>query len=357
MADENEFKIQDVDYYKLLQDQNYKTLQDREIQLDAARQRAFQNANVGLAAAGFDSSGYGQLNKLGIENQYLQGLQKEQARYSEQDAEDIKATQNYLNEQSNNFMAMMDNDYVTDAASLNKVLSRYGFLDDNNELKYDELVKRYGKDNADLIATQYDLRMDEYNKAASANSMPTNYNESDAIGNIKDSNGNSGNSSGVKDEISFLYNGGKNLVPAEEGTVVMLKGNNKDSDTPVAYLKRDANGNWVQISSEEYYKAGSEKQYEVASDKNTKRRFNVTHDGKTTKYTDDGTLHGSSVNKKYNAGETTPLTQRQLESSLTMAGKNVEAVMAVLKSKGTYETETSIYTYKDGQFYVEKKKK
>lgn len=71
--EEKEYKYGE-DYYKMLNDENYSALLDREVQIENARERALRQTNVGLASLGMQSSGYGQTAKSGIESQYLSAL-------------------------------------------------------------------------------------------------------------------------------------------------------------------------------------------------------------------------------------------------------------------------------------------
>ena len=226
---------EDFDSYQALKDERYKTLLDKEIQLDNARQRAYKNTNASLAAAGMDSSGYAGLNRMGIENQYLQGLQTAQNEF-----------QNVSNAQqekdTNAFLELMGNQYIDSLDKLNMVFEKSGYMKDG-VLDYDALVKRYGKDSADQIAISYELMSGDYK----------NQQENTVFGDVTvaknslvDNNGKTGK---LKREVEKLYSIQNTF---KDGDVVMLEG--RDGNYSFVVLK---NGNWYQSTSNEYANAQS----------------------------------------------------------------------------------------------------
>lgn len=120
----------DVDYYKQLKDENYKTLLSSEIQLDNARQRALKQTNVGLASQGMASSGYGSTANTGIESQYISGLQNAQQNYQEQNLQiDQQAHQAQVadaNDKFNSLTTLMSN--ATSNDDLNNIMKSYGYM-------------------------------------------------------------------------------------------------------------------------------------------------------------------------------------------------------------------------------------
>jgi len=93
------------DYYKKLQEEDYKSLLKSEMQLDAARQRAMKNTQTQLEAQGMGSAGFGSTARAGIEGQYQQGLQNAQENYVDQ--------VNYHQEQADSASASEMQDYLT----------------------------------------------------------------------------------------------------------------------------------------------------------------------------------------------------------------------------------------------------
>ncbi len=131
------------DYYKALRDENYKTLLDREIQLDNARQRAFQNANASLAASGLESSGYGQLAKQGIEGQYLQALGQANNDYAQANLQKQNENFNYLSELLGS---------VGTEDERNAILGNYGLLNDDGTINNELVAQRYGAESPNQLS-------------------------------------------------------------------------------------------------------------------------------------------------------------------------------------------------------------
>lgn len=265
---------QDFDYYQALKDQRYKALLDNQIQLDNARQRALKNTNTQMAAAGFDSSGYGQTAKMGIEGQYLQAYQQANNDYQNElfninkDQHDEQVKQQDENYKMYSEMLMG----ASDEESLRKAMSMAGYDVDNN----------VWNDNAklsDISKTGLEYAYQEALKGYSNQSISgASYNIQEARNTITDQDGNKGK---FNDEIGFLYNF-PNTIPAKEGTVLLMKQSN-DPSAKYTYLIY-SNGGWKQTTSENYHNASSENQYELYSKKNNGTIFYVSHNNKTEQY-------------------------------------------------------------------------
>lgn len=133
----------DVDYYKQLKDENYKTLLSSEIQLDNARQRALKQTNVGLASQGMNSSGYGSTINTGLENQYLSQLQSAQQNYQTQnqtiDQNAREAQVADANDQFNSLTTLMSNAGSND--NLNSIMQNYGYMNTDGSWNQEALNK------------------------------------------------------------------------------------------------------------------------------------------------------------------------------------------------------------------------
>jgi len=269
---------EDFDYYKALKDENYKSLLDNQIQLENARQRAYKNTNASLAAAGMASAGYGQLARQGIEGQYLQGLQNAQQQYQTANANIDQDNYNAQSVAYAGLMSDLDSASFNNQDELNSYLTEYGLMK-NGAIDQELFNSKYGADNWG----RFNASLGDRTRQFVSNTAPISYNVNEARTNILDNDGKAGT---INDELGFLYGNGKNTIPATNGTVVMVKQNNTDG-AKYAYLIY-TNGGWQQTDSETYNKASNNNKYELYSDKNTKDKYNVTHNGNTTKYNSDG---------------------------------------------------------------------
>lgn len=292
-----------VDYYKALKEQNYRALLDNEIQLDSARQRALKNTNAGLAAAGFNSAGYGQLSKNGIEEQYLRGLQNAQTTYQQENNNIAMQENEQKGNDFNSLLQMLDNDYVDSKETMYSVLKNYQLLDDKEQLDMDKVASLYGDEAAKQLGAIIGLKENGF---GSNNETIANYTFAEAKTNIVDNNGEVGK---LNDELDFLYGKGSQLVPAKEGTMLLVKGNTS-AGSNYAYLVFK-NGAWRQTDTETYHSAPQESRYELYSGKNTHDWFYVKNNGKETKYASSGKLYDQQQKEQ----------QKQYEEALKKNGK------------------------------------
>lgn len=122
------------DYYKMLEQEDYKALQNSEMQLENARQRAMKNSQTQLAAQGMENSGYAQTARTGIESQYIQGLEQAQqahqanvANIRMQQAEaQANNDRNFLYDTVTNSLAQ-----ATTQDALNQKMQAFGYMDEN----------------------------------------------------------------------------------------------------------------------------------------------------------------------------------------------------------------------------------
>lgn len=166
-----------IDYYEELKNQNYKTLLDKEIQLDVARQRAQNRMGTQLNAQGFGSSGYGQTAQTGINSAYLSALgQAEQAYNTENNNIALQQQEAQEAEANDNFQSLTTlMQSATTSDQLNKILSNY-------DISYDgENFSGEGWDSLDAesqkqLQSLYDLYVD--NLSSNADSVYTYNNQS-----------------------------------------------------------------------------------------------------------------------------------------------------------------------------------
>lgn len=260
---------QDFDYYQAMKDQRYKELLDNQIQLDNARQRALKNTNTQLAAAGFDSSGYGQTARLGLESQYLQGLQNANNSYQndllqinkdQHEAELAKANDDYQS-----YLTLLDNAY--DEEDLKNTMSKAGY---NVETKTWNENSNLDETARNILEQYYESGIKRIGTAG-ADSTPA-YNIQEAYNLFTDQNG----KKTLGDEIYALYVG--KVVPTQEGNVIFMKENSKSSAKYTYLIYK--NGAWRKATSEDYAKASEDKKYELYSNVNSKYDYNVKNSGK-----------------------------------------------------------------------------
>ena len=159
MADEEKQQ----DYYDLMKQENYKTLLDREVQLNNARERALKQTNAGLGAIGMQSSGYGQTARSGIESQYLAAMEGANQTYQEQNQDINLQQQQYLEQKDAETAASQYQDFasisnlMTSAANrddLDYIMDKYGLYTDG-QFDYDKAVELYGEENARQLDILY----------------------------------------------------------------------------------------------------------------------------------------------------------------------------------------------------------
>ena len=262
MADK-EYEYTD-DYYKMLQDENYKTLLDREIQLNNSRERALRQTNANLAGLGLASAGYGQTAKSSVESQYLNALNSAEDTYQEQSIANKDAAIQYGNDRFDAFLAKLDAYDMYDEDERNRTLQEYGVLNDDGTLNEEELYKRYGEDSVRDFKAMYQKWQD-------GSGATTEEDEADKA-----------NKDATNDEMNFLTGNDKNNLDGKEfynnlkeGDVVKLSGNEKDIHQK--YYKFQ-NGKLVECSKEDYEKAKSK--YWIRSHENSKDMI-VDYNGKT----------------------------------------------------------------------------
>lgn len=259
MADEN------LDYYKALKQENYNALLDKEIQLDNARQRALRNTNTSLAAAGFASSGYGQTANLGIENQYLQGLQQAHKNYQDVNADYDKSIYSAMNNAYAGLNEDIANGQYATQEEFDKYLTDFGLMKDG-VLNKEAFSAKYGADNFDNFNAKIQNIRDYLEKAATSDSSVDLEDTFKQVA-VK----------ATQDEYNFLTSsdGMKIFKNLKDGDVVKLSDNTGDSKN-VFYKYVD--GKLVEATREEYNKSGAK--YWVRSSKNTKDMI-VDYNGKT----------------------------------------------------------------------------
>lgn len=277
---------EEFDYYKALKDQNYSALLDNQIQLDNARQRALKNTNASLAAAGFDSSGYGQLAKQGIESQYLQAFQQNQVDAAK-DLNDRIA--NEQSSQLNNLYAGLEEMYTQD--EFDKYLERQGLLKDG-VLNQEAFNNRFGEQNWAQFNSDIGARRDSFannsntQTAASSSKIAENANAA------------------YSDEIKYFNSANFDFIRQnmKNGDCIKLSDN---TDDKVHVYYRYENGQYVPISESEYNK-GSHK-YWIRSRPNTKYML-VDYDGKTIHNSGYETAKNANTAGKVAKGILTALT-------------------------------------------------
>ena len=250
------------DYYQMLQDENYKTLLDREIQLNNARERSLRQTNANLAGMGLASAGYGQTAQSGIEGQYLNALNEANDTYQETSIANKEAATAYGNERFNAFLQELGAYDMYDEENRNDKLKIYGLVNDDGTINKEEFIKRYGEENLASFEATYD----EWVKG-NASAEESSFNDELTEAQEK----------AVKDEKDFLTsNDGRQFSQNfKKGDCIKLSDNTKGKNN--VYYRYDGN-NLVQISQEEYEK-GKHK-YWFRSHENSKDMI-VDYDGKT----------------------------------------------------------------------------
>lgn len=253
---------EEFDYYKALKDQNYSTLLDNQIQLDNARQRALKNTNVGLAAAGFDSSGYSQLARQGIESQYLQAFQQNQADAAKDLGDRIA---NEQSSQLNNLYAGLEEMYTQD--EFDKYLERQGLLKDG-VLDQEAFNNRFGEQNWAQFNSDIGARRDSLSSNQNATNTPTAASYSQIAENPN---------AACSDEINFFNSKNFDYIRQNMKNGDCIKLSDNVDDKIHVYYKYE-NGQYVPISESEYNKSGGK--YWIRSHKGTKDMV-VDYNGKT----------------------------------------------------------------------------
>jgi len=145
------------EYYKYLKDENYKSLLSAEMQLDSARQRAMKNTQTQMAAQGLASAGYGSTNQMGIENQYLQGLQNAQNQYQQQQTQINFAEQEAKENQYNSLTQMMGSAQSRDELGNLLQAQGYGRYENGNFAWNKDKLDELGEDNAINLQSLYGM--------------------------------------------------------------------------------------------------------------------------------------------------------------------------------------------------------
>ena len=336
---------EEFDYYKALKDQNYSTLLDNQIQLDNARQRALKNTNAGLAAAGFDSSGYGQLARQGVESQYLQGLQNAQVNYQNQNLEVDKMKYDAMNDAYTGLYSDLVSADIQSEDALNKYLTDYGLMKDG-VLDRDAFNERYGSDNfARFNAAIRNLnnQFADVRKAASAQNAESLKNMSfvlngDYSGDKKHVKGQSGTLGEWFDKESDLLMAKASSGELETNSVVKVTNGRND----VIYLKWNGVG----------FEKTNESEYNGSNSKHT-----LAHYDKKNYWDEESTVY----DKKYGLGD--EISEREAESLLTMyTSKNGvpdiykrKEIIEKASSEEGFNTKKYVYYYRDGKWYRRKK--
>lgn len=252
--DENKQESVNTNYYEALKNENYKTLLDKEIQLDNARQRAYKNANAGLNAAGFGSSGYGQLARQGIESQYLQGLQGLQSDFQDQN----KANANEYYQHYSSLFADAVN-----ADDLNQIMKSAGYNAEDGtwNTSVDDATKQ-------MLLDQYNHQM---NILGGGENAEETSNDIDLSGAATEQS-----RKAIKDELNFLQSAaGREIFDnLREGDCVKVSDNSNDKYQVYYTFK---GGKLVEIDKAEYDKSGHK--YWLRSAPNTKQMW-VDYNGK-----------------------------------------------------------------------------
>jgi len=149
------------EYYKYLKDENYKSLLSAEMQLDSARQRAMKNTQTQMAAQGLASAGYGSTNQMGIENQYLQGLQNAQNQYQQQQTQinfaEQEAKDQAIANQYNSLTQMMGSAQSRDELGNLLQAQGYGRYENGNFAWNKDKLDELGEDNAINLQSLYGM--------------------------------------------------------------------------------------------------------------------------------------------------------------------------------------------------------
>ena len=122
----------DEEYYQKLKREDYQALQQSELQLDAARQRAMKNTQTQLNSLGMGSSGYGSTARAGIEGQYMQGLQTAQDRYNANVQQHNEEYANFKTQETQNYLSMLEK-YQGDSPNMYMDLQEKGYGTYNKE--------------------------------------------------------------------------------------------------------------------------------------------------------------------------------------------------------------------------------
>lgn len=268
MADENKNIIRyDQDYYKMLQDENYKNLLDSEIQLNNARERSLRQTNANLAGYGLASAGYGQTARSGIENQYLSALGSASDAYTRQTEQNIKDATEYTTAKYNNFiLELQENDMSTDEKQ-REVLKNYGLINEDGTINREEFERQFGQDEGTWGSFQN--RLNQLKEQGAAESGAVNLEDENYKKNVE----------ATKDEMNWLTsNEGQQFSKNfRDGDVIKLSGNT--DDTNQVYYKYQ-NGQMVPITKADYDKASGEQKYWIRSHKNNTNMI-VDWNGKT----------------------------------------------------------------------------
>ena len=265
---------EEQDYYKLLKDENYKTLLNREVQLNNARERALKQTNAGLSAMGMESSGYGQTAQSGVEGQYLSAMENANQTYQQQQNDINMQEQQYLQEQEANEMGNAYNSVLTSIRAdetnsmerLDYVMNQYGLVK-NGQFDYDKAVQMYGEDNARTLQYIYQIRKEDFaSQAEQANMQEFSYDKKGTIA-YYDANGkqqyiklNGGGTNGWNKEASKLESGIKTNAFAND-SYFQLKNKNGNS----IYV-RYYNGKLYYVTPQQY--AGAQNKYLIEKNNN-----------------------------------------------------------------------------------------
>lgn len=283
MADEEKQQ----DYYDLMKQENYKTLLDREVQLNNARERALKQTNAGLGAIGMQSSGYGQTAKSGIESQYLSAMEGANQTYQEQNQDINLEQQQYLEQQQaaseqKQFYDMgLVGDKITQAKTqeeIDDIMNLYGLYtkdeQGNNVFDYEKAVELYGEQNATELQYLYNYHIkgiDDLNYQGSA--VASNDYQA-AISTFTDQNGKTGK---VNDELKVLFEPSRfsklGYTPAN-GDVLKVSGNSENGASTVYIIYRD--GKWYQTSADKYANAKNKHWFRSSKNSNSKYYFDNT---------------------------------------------------------------------------------
>lgn len=353
---------EEFDYYQALKDENYKTLLEKEIQLDSARSRALKQSNASLAAQGLASTGYGQQQRLGIEGQYLQGLQSAQQDFQTQNREigkqEFEFNQNQQDrlEQKqgsyfNDLLSVLSSEEaVYDEDSLNTALSSQGLLREDNTLDYDKAVELYGQHYADILRTSIELKRNQFTRTAEEERKANSAQTVDDLKNmtfilngdytgdkkhVKGQSGTLGDWYGQESEVLMTKAQNGQL---EENSVIKVTNGRND----VIYLKWNGVG-FEQVNESEYNNANS--------------KHNLQHyNGKN--YWDDNTFNDQvqvfSSMKDIPDGLLDAFVEQYSQGDINRwaAGKETDKTYSV-------EYKGYVYTFgwKDGKEYITAKKK
>lgn len=291
-----------------MKDESYRALQQKEVQLSAARDNAYKYTMNSLQNQGYANQGLAQSTVAGIGNQYLSAMGAARA----QNASDVNAINM---QQAQDEQAKVDNDLT----SLTTYMSENYNGDKNAYIE--AMRKTEGADAVDDEGYFTQKYLDQYSPEQQKNLLRANqtlfntntleYGKSGAI--LNDYNGSNTASIGFsngdimnknvidqngevgkfKDEINFITASqeknnslskvlNNNGLEITNGTVVFVAAN-KDANASFAYvIYKD--GRWYQTNQTVFNNA--QNAYSVYSDKNSATNFNVI------------TKNGQKLNKK-----------------------------------------------------------